>query len=136
MTPTARSLALLRREGWTCQVVERYCPHSRRRIDLFGIIDVVAARAGSPILGIQATSGSNHSARVRKASAAPELRTWLESGAGFQVWSWRKVKGRWSCRRQALTLEDLAAPSDCAAERVDLCPVPERPSETCPTARG
>jgi hypothetical protein len=32
-TPTARTLELLRREGWLCQTVERYCPHSRRRID-------------------------------------------------------------------------------------------------------
>jgi len=41
-TPTQRTLAELKRRGWTRQVVEHWQSFSRRRIDLFGVIDVVA----------------------------------------------------------------------------------------------
>jgi hypothetical protein len=114
-TPTSRTLALLRREGWSCQVVERWCAYSRRRIDLFGIIDVVGVKPGEPVLGIQCTSGSNAAARRTKALATPGLRDWLASGhCTFEVWSWSKRGGRWCCRRQALALTDLpdALPAD------------------------
>ena len=43
-SPTARTLDLLRREQWPLvQVVERWCAFSRRRIDLFGVFDLLAA---------------------------------------------------------------------------------------------
>ena len=112
MRPTARTLALLRSEGYTAQVVERFCPYSRRRIDLFSCIDIVAVRPGQT-LGIQATSGANHSHRRDKAIAEPKLREWLLAGNRFEIWSWAK-KGprgkakRWVERREEIRLEDLA----------------------------
>jgi hypothetical protein len=60
-------------------------------------------------LVLQATSASNHSARVKKAQALPQLRTWLEAGCTFEVWSWAKRRGRWCCQRQALTPADVGA---------------------------
>ena len=41
-SPTQRSLKLLRDEGYTAQVVERWNPHARVRQDLFGVIDTAA----------------------------------------------------------------------------------------------
>ena len=52
MTPTARSLAFLRRCGHSADVVERWIPlRDNVRRDLFGFIDVVAVRRGSRRLG-------------------------------------------------------------------------------------
>lgn len=107
-SPTARTLALLRCEGYTAQVVERWNPHARIRQDLFGVIDVVAIRADETgVLGIQATSGDNVSARLHKAKDAEALRTWLAAGNRFEVWGWRKVKGRWTVRKVPITLADF-----------------------------
>jgi hypothetical protein len=102
-------LQLLRREGYLAAVAEKWNPHSRTRADLFGFADVLAVRAGAPVLAVQATSASNHAARVRKAQALPALRAWLAAGCAFEVWSWAKRKGRWAVRRQALTPADLGA---------------------------
>jgi hypothetical protein len=93
-------------------VVERFCVYSKRRIDLFGIIDVIAARPGFGVLGVQVTSGSNHAARRTKALAEPRLRTWVGSGGRFELWSYSKKGERgkrklWTLRREELKLVDL-----------------------------
>jgi hypothetical protein len=121
-TPTARTLDLLRREGWLAAVVERYNAFAKVRVDLYGFGDVIACRPGGGVLLVQCTSASNHAARVSKAISLPALRTWLASGGLFSVWSWRKSKTRWLCRRQDITAADLtltptpnATPADAAA---------------------
>ena len=111
MSPTQRTLAYLRKDGWTCQVVERFCHFSQRRIDLFGVIDLVAVRPGET-LGVQATSGANAAARVTKAKACDGLRAWLEAGNAFQVIGWRVLKRgekrpTWRPQIVPVTLEDL-----------------------------
>src|SRR5437899_1968035 len=114
MSLIARSLARLRRLGYIAGVVERFIAGVGERgqgihRDLFGCIDIVAAKRGSPILGVQATSLSNISARVAKATAIPELRTWLASGAGFQVWGWLHREGRWLVKVVEVRPEDMQA---------------------------
>jgi hypothetical protein len=99
MTPTARTLVELRAHGWLPAVVESWIPHANIRQDLYGCIDVLACKPGEPILAIQATSGSNHAARVAKAKAEPRLIVWLQAGGTFAVWSWDKVEGRWMVRK-------------------------------------
>ncbi len=92
MSPTARTLQFLRSAGITCQVVEKWNPHAKVRQDLFGCIDILAMLPKmKQILGIQATSGSNHSARMRKAMEEPKLHEWLRAGGHFVVWSWSKT---------------------------------------------
>jgi hypothetical protein len=44
MSPTARSLKKLRKEGWTASVVEKWIPQVKRRRDCFGF-DVLACKA-------------------------------------------------------------------------------------------
>jgi hypothetical protein len=84
VSPTQRTLAHLRKDGWRVQVVEHWNAFARRRIDLFGVIDLVAVRPGET-LGVQATSGANVSARVSKSRESEGLRAWLEAGNTFRV---------------------------------------------------
>lgn len=103
-SPTARTLQALREAGYLAEVVEKWIPMAKIRKDLFGIIDIVAIKKGQPgSLGIQATSGSNVSSRVKKALANPNLQTWLETGNRFQVWGYAKQgkrgeRKRWAAR--------------------------------------
>jgi hypothetical protein len=111
MSPTARSLKLLRQQGYCCDVVERWLAAVRRRRDYLGCIDIIACRRGEPVLAVQATSASNVAARLKKDVATPGLHVWLATGhAVFEVWGWRKNHtGRWEVRRVAVRGEDLAA---------------------------
>ena len=104
MTPTARSLAALRADGYTAAVVERWNPHARIRQDLFGIVDILAIRAGET-LAVQTTAGSGVSARVRKVRDSATLTLLHAAGWLVQVHGWRRVKlrrggkaTRWACR--------------------------------------
>lgn len=103
ISPTARSLAELRKRGMTAQVVEHWNPFAKpfgRRVDLFGCIDIVAITPNG-ILGIQATAntGGTHSARRHKALLEPRLVEWIRSGQRFEIWSWSKrASGRWELR--------------------------------------
>lgn len=112
MSPTQRTLKKLRDEGWTAWIVEKWNAHAKIRQDLFGFIDIVAIKSGEPVLGVQATSGSNTSARVKKAIEIPALRTWLETGSKFTVWGWKKKGARskrktWQVNEYPIHLEDL-----------------------------
>lgn len=107
-SPTQRSLELCRRHGWTVGKVEHWNSFAKRRVDLFGVIDLVAL-TGSQIVGIQTTSGDNVSARVVKILASEPARAWLESGGRLIVHGWRKLArvGGWDCREVEVTLEDF-----------------------------
>jgi hypothetical protein len=108
MTPTARTLATLRAEGWTAAVVEKWIPQTHQRKDLFGVIDILAIRDDMPVLGVQCTTASNAAARIAKAIAEPAMRTWLRP-ALFEVWGWAKRGARgkrklWTVVRTPLVL--------------------------------
>lgn len=110
-SPTQRSLAMLRNDGWLCQIVEVWNAHAMRRIDLFGAIDILAIRPGE-ILGVQTTSGDNVSKRLAKLKAEPKIAMWLAAGGKVAVHGWRKVGARgarklWECRVEEVTLETL-----------------------------
>lgn len=114
-SPTSRTLEELRKLGFEAGVVERRVPNRWDiTIDLFGCIDIVAAREGSGLFGIQATTGAHHAARRTKAIAEPKLATWLKAGGRFEVWSWEKqgaagARKLWKLRREEITLKDIAA---------------------------
>ena len=105
MTPTARTLALLRAEGWTCGVVEQTIPHTFIKRDLGGFLDIVAWAPGRGVMGIQATSGSNVASRVDKIRALPSADAWLRSGARLEVWGWRKAGDRGKRKTWQVTVE-------------------------------
>ena len=97
-SPTQRSLALLRAEGWVVDVVERYNSFTRRRHDLFNIADLFAVRHGEVML-VQTTSGSNVAARVKKIADAEHLPMLRRANVRVVVHGWRKAaNGRWAVR--------------------------------------
>jgi hypothetical protein len=108
MSPTSRSLALLRREGWTCDICERWVPGVGIRRDLFHIADLIAIRAESPgFVLVQTTSGSNVTSRVRKIQGSPIAPIVLGSGGRIEVHGWLLRGGRWHCRRIEIRTEEL-----------------------------
>ena len=85
---TQRTLALLKKEGWTVGIVERWIAFAKKRIDLFGIIDIVAIRPGV-IFGVQ-SCGEAVADHVTKALAEPKLAEWLAAGGEFMIIGWTK----------------------------------------------
>ena len=85
MTPTQRALAWLRSHGYTCGTVERYVPATRRRHDLYGGIDLIAIRPGSPPLGVQVCGSTGVSDHRAKLAAEPRMHLWLRTGAGLVI---------------------------------------------------
>jgi carbonic anhydrase len=99
VSPTQRTLALLRKEGYYATVVEHWNAFTKRRGDLFGIIDVLAVGRDSTV-AVQTTSDSNVSARVNKLSESEALPKLREAGWVVLVHGWKqdtKTK-RWQCR--------------------------------------
>lgn len=99
-SPTQRSLVMLREWGWTCQVVERWNQYARRRVDLFGVIDIVAIEPERSIIGVQTTTMSNASTHREKISKSAEAREWVAGGGVLHLHLWRKIgkPARWKCR--------------------------------------
>ena len=109
--PSQRTLNYLKQRKVPCGIVERFVKQAGsfgQRYDLFGFIDLIAIDQNRGIVGIQVTSGSEVSKRVRKirgeaqsddpkeikAAAVRYLRfcDWLATGNPIEVWGWRKVK--------------------------------------------
>lgn len=124
ISPTARTLAECKKRGIVAQVVERRLPRTFTTVDLFGVIDVVAivprietvhgqALAGQ-IVGIQATTGSNHASRRDKILAEPRAKLWVDAGARLELWSW-SCKGA-AGKRKRWTLRVETFDEMCAAQ--------------------
>lgn len=97
-SPTQRSLAHLRKAGYLAQVVEKWIPQVKRRVDLFGFIDIVAIR-DDEIVGVQATSDDHVSHRVTKIAEHDNVGPVRKAGIRILVHGWRKnAKGRWQLR--------------------------------------
>ena len=116
-SPTQRSLALLRKDGWTVCIVEKWVPQARKTIDAFGFGDCLACRPGDRISLIQTTSASNIMARYHKILSLPEAEVWLRSGGLIFVHGWAKRGGfgkrkLWSCTVKEITLLEMKAQRD------------------------
>ncbi len=114
MSPTARSLQLLRKNGFTADVAERYNSFTKQRHDLFGFADIVALTPGC-CWAIQSTSAGNQSSRLKKILAEPNAKEWLEANGRIFVHGWGKYKlarggkaVRWRCNEIEITLEHFA----------------------------
>lgn len=82
-SPTERTLAWLRKDGYLAEVVEHRVPHVNVSRDLFGFVDILALK-GNVTIAIQATSASNVAPRCRKVMASPHLAA--VRMAGWNVW--------------------------------------------------
>lgn len=108
MSPTQRTLAYLRAqhpEGYV-QVVEKWIPQARKRVDLFDAIDIVLI-TGEAIVGVQCTSGSNHSKHKDKILASPRMAMWRKSGGLILLVSWSKRGDRGKRKQWQPRLEPI-----------------------------
>jgi hypothetical protein len=110
VSPTGRSLKLLRSEGWTVAVVERWDDRLKIRRDLWGWADIIGChrRLGETIL-VQTTTSVNLSARIKKAKAVPALLHWLEAGNGaeFHGWWFSKRLKVWTVKRVRIVAGEI-----------------------------
>jgi hypothetical protein len=97
-SPTSTTLQRLRQYGYACDVAERFIAAVQRKKDLLGFADVVAVKAGEPILAVQATSLAHVGDRLKRCTARPELHAWLKAGGRFLVMGWYLRNGLWDVK--------------------------------------
>lgn len=115
VSPTQRSLALLRSEGWTAHVVEHWNSHARIRQDVGGWMDILAYRPwlGLPmprvamVMGVQTTTDAHVAARIAKMQNLASPGLWKRAGGIVEVHGWAKKGPRggrktWQVRRVRL----------------------------------
>lgn len=113
MTPTQRSIAKLKADGYIVANVEKWIPQIRQRKDAFGFGDLLCSKIGvNGALLVQTTSGSNVSARLAKIRGIAEARIWIASGNAIHVHGWKKSGPRgqrkvWTCRVENVEQEEI-----------------------------
>jgi hypothetical protein len=97
ITPTTRTLAKLRADGWLVDIVERRERYKTE--DCYGCWDILGLRQGilsgiPEVILVQCTSlsGGNFSARVKKCRANENTAKLLACGVRCEVWGWREDK--------------------------------------------
>lgn len=93
-SPTQRSKKLLEDQGYLVAIVEKWNVHAKVRQDLFGFVDLLAIRENETV-GVQTTSYSNLSARVKKIAEHENVGAVRKAGWRILVHGWRKVGSRW-----------------------------------------
>lgn len=106
---TPRSKVFLEKLGFKTWRVEQWNSWSRTKLDAFNIGDLLAyCGADNGYAGIwliQVTSGSNHSARVKKVMESEHFPGWCSGGGRFAVLSWDKKSGRYMPKWEELKHE-------------------------------
>jgi hypothetical protein len=111
-----RTMAALKKDGYLVADVERLIrfPGMKfmRRVDLFGIADVLAAKDGEPPLLVQCTSLANGSIHLKKLCAEPNTQALLRMGWNIEIWTWaqrgdRGKRKTWGAKQRAVTLDDV-----------------------------
>ena len=98
-SPTSRTLAVLREQGYTVAIGEKWNPHARIRQDLFGFIDILAIKRDET-LAVQATA-SGVSDRIKKIMASELLPKVRE--AGWKIQQSNRVKAKSTTKIRAKT---------------------------------
>ena len=116
MTPKARSMHLLRNQGYLVGNVEMWIPipgqQHKVTKDLFGFADLIATGHGENWL-IQVTSKANISTRIKKIIACSDAKRWLEIPTNrIAVHGWYKAKKpilgrRWIDVRREVSMADF-----------------------------
>jgi len=88
-------MALFESKGYKCEVVESYNSFTKRKKDMFGILDMVAI-GNEETVGIQMTSKSNMSSRIKKIQESDYFVELLRSKWRIIVIGWfKKPNGRY-----------------------------------------
>ena len=102
LSPTQRSLAYLREQGYLVAIVEHWNPYARIRQDLWGWCDFLAVRKNE-VLAVQVTA-SAVSTRIKKIQESETVAAVRDAGIRIEVHGWRKnSKGRYVMR-----IEDIS----------------------------
>jgi len=102
-SPTQRSLAYLREQGYHCEVVEKWNSFTKQRKDLWGWCDILAIRKGE-VLAVQVTA-SAVSDRIKKIMASDTLALVRDAGIRIEVHGWRKSA---KTNKYVLRIEDIS----------------------------
>lgn len=101
-SPTQRSLAYLRKQGYLACVVEKWIPRANIRKDAFDCIDVLAIRPGE-VLGVQATSRDHVSHRITKIRELDHFEQLQACPIRIVVHGWGKMaSGKWELREEVV----------------------------------
>ena len=97
ISPTQRTLKRLRDSGDypLVTIVERWNAFAKIRQDLFGIIDILAIDNKGNTVGLQVTSYSNISARVKKMEDSDAINHLRDANWKLIVEGWHKKDGKW-----------------------------------------
>ena len=87
-SPTQNSLSALRALGYTCWVCEYWNSFTRKRVDMFGMFDIIAIRENET-LAVQTTT-SGVAARVKKITDSEYLDAVRKAGWRIEVHGWAK----------------------------------------------
>lgn len=130
--PMQWSLALLRRNGWSCAIVEKWLPPRGNmkfgiRIDAYGFGDILACRppgfvnfrfekrvVPARIAMVQTTSQVHMSDHRAKILAEPRAWVWARSGGLIMLWGWKKrpVGGKRGAPKEWRVTQELIGASD------------------------
>ena len=103
LSPTQRSLAYLREQGYHCEVVEKWNSFTKQRKDLWGWCDILAIKKGE-VLAVQVTA-SAVSDRIKKIQASETLNLVRDANIRIEVHGWRKSQ---KTKRYVLRIEDIS----------------------------
>jgi len=100
ISPTQRTLKRLREkeEYPLVTIVERWNAFAKIRQDLFGIIDILAIDTKGNTVGLQVTSYSNISARVKKMENSDAISHLRDANWQLIVEGWHKKDDKWVSR--------------------------------------
>jgi len=100
--PVQRSLAHLRKNGWTVCIVEKYIKHPNmafgKRIDAFGIGDLLACRGAvfegveicKPMIALVQCCSTDFAKHKEKILGIPEFAVWKAAGGEVILHGWAK----------------------------------------------
>lgn len=92
-SPTQKSLKYMQDKGYKCFIVEYWHCFAKIRKDLFGFVDILCL-GNDEIIGVQVTSLSNVSARVKKIADHENTPFVRKAGIKILVHGWGKDKLR------------------------------------------
>jgi len=100
VSPTQRTLKRLRESGEypLVEVVEHYNFFSKKRNDLYGILDILAIDIKGNTVGLQVTSYSNISARIKKMENSDAISHLRDANWQLIVEGWHKKDNKWVSR--------------------------------------
>ncbi len=109
-SPTQRSLAYLRKEGWTVAIVEKFNPFIKIRQDLWGFGDLICFHARRDlVLIVQTTTRANLISRIQKIRENATAILWLTGHhRRIEVHGWAKrfergkIRPKYELRREEI----------------------------------